>query len=235
MSKHDWPLAAAVVLAVTLGAGVGLVNGLLITRLRIDSLIATLATATLLGGIISWYTKGLGIVSNLSADLLAFGSTNTFGFPTILIVAAAVAVGVWYLMQHTPFGRYLQSVGANEEAARLVGANVDRLVVLAFAAAGAVAGIAGVVLVARTGGISPNAGPAYLLPAFAAAFLGAAAMRPGRFNVWGTVVAIGFLAAITSGLNLAGAQDYVSSLVNGLALLIGVGFTAQFARRRAGQ
>jgi ribose transport system permease protein len=235
MSKHGWPLVAAAALAIGLGALIGLINGLLITRLQIDSFITTLATATLLGGVILWYTNGLGIVSNLAPNLLSFGTSNTFGIPTVAVTALAVALAIWYLLQHTPFGRYLQAIGVNEEAAHLAGLDVDRLVVRSFVVTGAVAGIAGVVLVARTGGVTPSAGPAYLLPAYAAVFLGAAAIHPGRFNVWGTIVAIVFLALITSGLNLAGAEDFVNSLVNGAALLVGVGVTQQFARRRTGQ
>ncbi len=235
MSRAGLPLVVAVGLGPAIGAMVGLANGVLTTRFRIHSLICTIGTATIIGGVVSWYTGGESIVSGISPGLIGFGTGEFLLLPQTVIVLAAVAVAAWFLFQHTPFGRYLHAIGSNEEASRLVGLRVEHMVVLSFVLAGAIAGVAGVLLVARSGGATPTAGPLYALPAFASAFLGAAAIRPGRFNVWGTMVAILFLASLTSGLNLAGAQDYVTDLVNGVALLVGVGLTAQFARRRAGR
>jgi ribose transport system permease protein len=234
MSHHGWALVPAAALGVATGAFIGFCNGVLTTRFRINSLISTLAVSTIIGGIVSRITNGSTISSHLSEGLVSFGSSTWLGVPRPVYVLAVIAIAVWYLQQNTPFGRYLQSVGTNEEAARLVGMNTDRLVLSSFVLAGTISGLAGVILIAQAGSASPNAGPLYSLPAFAAAFLGATAIRPGRFNVGGTIVAILFLAAITSGLNLAGAENYVTDIVNGAALLVGVGVTAQFARQRAG-
>ena len=96
------------------------------------------------------------------------------------------------------------------------------------------AGGAGALQVARAGGADPRVGEQFTLPALAAAFLSAAAIQPGRYNVWGTIVAIFFLAALNAGLNLAGSQDYVTNFVNGAALIIGVGLAAYLGRRRKG-
>jgi ribose transport system permease protein len=234
MSKAGWPLVPAALMGILSGTALGFINGLLTSRLRIDSLISTLAVATIIGGVVSRITNGSTISANVSQGLIDFGSSTWLGVPKPVFVLIIVAIAIAYLQQHTPFGRYLQSVGTNEDAARLVGLKTDRLVLLSFVLAGTISGIAGVILVARAGAAAPNAGPLYSLPAFAAAFLGATAVRPGRFNVGGTLVAILFLAAITTGLNLAGAQNYVTDVVNGAALLVGVGLTAQLARRRSG-
>src|SRR5205085_12684903 len=127
-----------------------------------------------------------------------------------------------HLLEHTPYGRYLYALGANATAARLVGLRTKVLTSSAFVVAGVLAAVGGILAVARAGGANPHLGDQLLLPAFAAAFLSAASIKPGRYNVLGLLVAVYFLAVINNGLNLMGAQPYVSSFVNGGALIIGV-------------
>jgi len=234
MSTAGLGLPVAIGIALAVGAVFGVINGILTTVFRIDSLISTLAMATIIAGLVSFFTGGRAIASGIDPWLIAFGGGNFLGIPSLIYVVAAVSIALWYVLTYTPFGRQMQAIGVNEEAAQLVGIRVNRSVFYGFLISGVLAGVAGVMLVARSGGITPTAGPLYSLPAFAAVFLGATSIKPGRFNVAGTLVAILFLAAMTSGLNLAGAQDWVSSLVNGLALLIGVGLTAELTRRRRG-
>jgi ribose transport system permease protein len=226
-------IPVAILIAVAVGAGVGLANGIVITVLRVNSIIATVGTATIVAGFISWKTGGSTISGNIPAALTDFGSGNTLGVPRTAWLLLVVAILVFYLLQYTPFGRYLLSIGTNRSAARLVGLKINRLVLLSFVGAGVLAGAAGVLQVARAGAASPQVGETFTLPAIAAAFLSAAAIKPGRFNVWGTLVAIYFLAAINSGLNLAGAQPYVSSWINGAALIIGVALAAALGWRRS--
>src|SRR5262249_46008914 len=124
------------------------------------------------------------------------------------------------------------AVGSNRAAARLVGIRLKLLVGLTFLIAGGLCGAAGVVQVARAGGASPTLAGTLLRPALAAAFLSAAAIRPGRPNVPGVLVAVYFIAGLNSGLNLAGAQPYVANFVNGGALIIGVGLAARLGHRQ---
>jgi ribose transport system permease protein len=145
-------------------------------------------------------------------------------------VMTAIAIATYYMLEHTPLGRYLYSFGSNATAARLVGIRTRFLLYLSFAMAGLLAGLAGVLQTARAGGASPDVGDSFTLPALAAAFLSAAAIKPGKYNVGGTLVAIFFLAALNSGLNLAGAQSYVADIVNGIALIIGVAMAAILRR-----
>jgi ribose transport system permease protein len=137
-------------------------------------------------------------------------------------------------MSYTPFGRYLYAIGVNRTAARLVGLRTRLNLATAFVIAGALAGVAGILAVARAGGADPQLGDQLLLPAFAAAFLSAASIKPGRYNVGGLLVAVYFLAVLNNGLNLAGVEPYVNLYVNGGALIIGVGLAAHLGRKRRG-
>jgi ribose transport system permease protein len=148
------------------------------------------------------------------------------------VALAVVAALVYYLLEHTPYGRYLYALGSNRSAARLTGIRIKMVVGTTFVIAGALCGAAGVLQVARAGGANPRLAEAILLPALAAAFLSAAAIRPGRYNVGGVLVSVYFLAVLNNGLNLAGAPEYVSNFVNGGALIVGVGVAARLGGRR---
>ncbi len=235
MARLGFPLIPAILAAVAIGAVIGLSNGNTVARIGVNSLIVTLGVSTAMLGVIEWYTHGLSIINGISKSLTDIGSGNWFGVPRTLYFLVAVAALVYYLIEHTPFGRYLQSIGSNPDAARLVGLRVDRLVMIAFVLSGALAGFAGVLLVARNGGASPQVGTiADSLQALAAAFLGATAIKPGRFNVIGTLVAIFFLAFTVTGLSLAGVANWINDLFNGAALFVAVLISTIIGRRRAG-
>jgi ribose transport system permease protein len=233
LTNFDQPLLVAVLVGVALGAAVGVVNGFLVARVGVNPFIATLGMATIITGAIQWYTEGQSILINNQA-LTDQGSGLLFGIPRPFFILLGVAVVVWYLLGHTPVGRHLYSVGSNPQSARLVGLNVPRLVGLSFVLSGFLAGVAGVLLVARQGGGNPGLGQTFVLPAFAAAFLGATAFRPGRFNVWGTVLAVFFVAFSTTGLVLSEVGTWVEPVFQGAALIIAVAISTAIARRRAG-
>jgi ribose transport system permease protein len=231
--SHDHAaLFEAALLAVVLGAAIGAVNGFFVSYLRVSSVIATLGMTTLLQGVISQATSGASI-NGIPSSMIAFADGSTLGLPNLLYVLAAVTLVTIYLLHFTPFGRYLYALGSNPAASKLVGLSVKRLTALSFIVAGAGAGLAAILLVTRIGGASPDNGFDYTLPALAAVFLGASTIRPGRFNAIGTIVAIAFLAALSSGLTLSGLPDYVQSYVNGGALVVGVALSAFLGRRSA--
>lgn len=231
MSRHDTSLGLCVVAALAVGLLVGLANGVAVTRLGMNSFVTTLATATLLGGAIQWYTEGQAISANISPTLIEFGSMTWLGVPRAVYVVALAVLGSYYLLAQTPFGRSLYAIGDNAPAARLVGMPVRRYGLTAFVIAGGLAAVAGVVLAARTGGATADNGTAMVFPALAAVFLGATAIHPGRFNVVGTVVGVALVAVSVSGLTLAGAQDWVNPVFNGAALAIAVGLSSYLGRR----
>jgi ribose transport system permease protein len=228
------PVLVGILLGVGLGAIVGLANGLLITRIGVSSVITTLGTATIVSGVIERKTGGLPVVGEIPAQVTSFGSELTLGIPNLTYAMAGVAAGVFYVMAYTPPGRNLYGIGSNPVAARLVGVNVPRYVLLSFVGAGTLAGIAGVLQVSYAGGAAPRVGETFTLPALAAAFLSAVSIIPGRYNVAGVLIAIFFLATLNSGLNLAGTPPYVGQCVNGVALIVGVGLGRYFGRATRG-
>jgi ribose transport system permease protein len=236
MSRHDVPLSVCVVACLAMGALVGLFNGVAVTVFGMNPFVTTLGVATLLGGIILWYTGGQTIFQGISPDLRIFGSSKIAGLPQVTAVVAGVALVAWYVLSHTPYGRSLYAIGSNPVSARLVGLRVGRNVMLAFVVAGTIAGAAGVLQLSRTGSATADSGTSLLFPALAAVFLGATAIRPGFFNVVGTVIGALFVSFSVSGLTLSGADSWVSPVFNGVALLIAVGLSTWLgARRRSRQ
>jgi ribose transport system permease protein len=224
-----------VLVALAVGGLVGLVNALIVTRFNVNAVIATLGTMTIIAGVINLKTGGIAIVSQIPESLVNLGSETWLGVPKIGLLVAVVALAVHYLLEHTPYGRYLYALGANTTAARLVGLRTRSLIASTFVVAGVLASIAGILAVARSGGANPRLGDQLLLPAFAAAFLSAASIKPGRPNVGGLLVAVYFLAVLNNGLSLAGAAPYVSSFVNGGALIVGVALATYLGRRKRGE
>ena len=234
LSHHHAPLGVAIVIAVAFGAFIGLCNGLVVAKAGVNALITTLGTFYVIIGLIIWYTNGYSIVSGIPTSLTDLSAQRWVGVPRIAVFMIAAAIVVWYLLAHTPWGRYLQSVGSNPIAARLVGINIDFVVVISFVLSGTFAAIAGVLALAHDGNASPNIQSAsgLLLPALASAFLGATTIRPGRFNVLGTLVAIFFIAVAVVGLTLAGVANWVQYVLYGAALVVAVALTAVIGRRR---
>lgn len=230
VNQHiPWGAAIGITLAVSLV--IGLCNGFLVTVVGINAFIATLASGTVLYGLAEWYSGGSQIAGNLSAGFTAL--TNTIGpIPTPAIYVVVVAVVLWLLTEHMPQGRIMYVTGANPRAADLVGIRTRRVIWSAFIASSVLSCIGGIVLASELAVGNSEVGPEYLLQAYAAAFLGATSIRPGRFNVWGTVIAVLILAVAVEGLQQMGASFYVESLFDGGILLVAVALSVYAARRK---
>lgn len=222
----------ALAIGIAIGVCVGLVNAVLVTRMGVNAVITTLGISIVITGLISLKTGGITVGGNLPQAVTNFGTESWLGIPRTVYALALVALAVYYLVDHTPFGRYLYALGSNRSAARLAGIRGKLVIGTTFVIAGGLCGAAGVLQVARSGGANPHLADALLLPALAAAFLSAAAIRPGKYNVGGVLVAVYFLAVLNNGLNLAGAPDYMSNFVNGGALIVGVGLAARLGGRQ---
>jgi ribose transport system permease protein len=231
----DGHLVAGIAVGLGVGALVGLVNAVIVTRFNVNAVIATLGTATLVAGVINQKTAGLSVSSDIPESLTDLGSGTWLGVPRIGVVVVVVALAAHWVLGYTTYGRYLYALGANPVAARIVGLRVKVIQATAFVIAGLLAAIGGVLAVARAGGADPQLGDQLLLPAFAAAFLSAASIKPGRYNVGGLLVAVNFLAVLNNGLNLAGAKPYVNLYVNGTALILGVALAGHLGRKRRGE
>jgi ribose transport system permease protein len=231
LQAQGLPWWAAVIVVVLMGAFVGLLNGLLVTRIKIDSFIATLGTGTVLYGLNAWYTGGQQVLGDLPPEFLAI-SGNVGIVPTPALYVLVVSLALWLVFEFLPLGRYLYVLGASPRAAELNGISAKRYVTLGFVAAGTLAAFAGVVLQSQLQVGQSSVGQEYLLPAFTAALLGATSIRPGRVNVWGTVLAVAVLAVTVAGLNQLGAPFFVEPLFNGAMLILAVGLAVQAAQRR---
>lgn len=229
-----WPLACGLV--VVAGLAVGVVNGLLVELAQIDSFIATLGTGSVLYAITYYVTGGGRIVAvtPLPTGFTNIVNSEALGVPVTFWYVVIVALILWLVLEHLPAGRYLYVVGANPRAAQLVGIPRTKVVIGAFAASGLVTGLAGVLLASQQQIGDPSAGSNYLLPAFVGALLGSTAIKPGRANAVGTLVAVTILAVGLSGISQFASQaaGWAIPLFNGLTLLAAVGLAGFAARRR---
>lgn len=230
-AANGWPLPAAIAVALAAGVGVGALNAFVIIVIGVESIIVTLGVGTLLVGI------GYGITSTTvvgTSDFLDQMSRNyLFGIPLAFYYGLALVTLIWYVYSRTPLGRYLYFVGAGRNVARLSGIRVETIRAGSLMAAGFIAAFAGVILAGTLGSSSPNVAESYLLPAFAAVFLGATAVTPGRFNPWGTFVGVYFLITGITGLELMGYVGWIEQVFYGGALVVAVALSKFVAGRRA--
>ena len=232
MSFQRLPIVPAVICGIGVGALIGAVNGVLVVKVRLNSLIATLATSSVLSGLIIWYTRGTSVFENVPLGYQRIANTAVAGVPTPIIYGILAVVAFEILFRYLPTGRRMYAIGGNRRAALLSGIRVDRLVFGSFVIAGVVAALGGVIISSRLGSAAPDLGPSFLLPAFAAAFLGAATITPGRFNALGTAVAVYTLAVMVAGIQQLGAPTWSNLTFNGAALAVGVTVANRLVRIR---
>ncbi|RSS83096.1 ABC transporter permease [Streptomyces sp. WAC06614] len=228
-----WPPACLVVVAGGLVAGV--VNGVVVEFVRIDSFIATLGTGSIMYAVTGWLTEGGRIVpgpQGLPPAFTALYDTRFLGLPVPAFYVLAVVTVLWIVLERLPLGRSLYVIGSNPRAAVLLGIPTRRCCIYAFAGSGLVVGFAGVLLAAQQQIGNPSVGLDYLLPAFVGALLGSTTVRPGRANALGTLVAVTLLAVGLAGIGQLGAAFWATPLFNGCALLLAVGLAGYAARRR---
>jgi ribose transport system permease protein len=230
--NDHWPVLLAAVVAVAACVAVGVINGLLVIRVRLNSFTATLATGSLVLGLTEFFSGDQTITGNLPSTFVAIGRNSISIVPLPFVYVLVAAAILWTALEFTTWGRECHATGGNARAALLAGVRTDRVTMQCFVLAGLLSGLSGVLSVMILGASSPSVGLGELLPAYAGAFLGATAVRPGRFNAIGTVLAIYVLATGITGLQLLGAQFYVSDLFNGGALLIAITLSTLIGRRR---
>lgn len=212
-----WPIA--ILVAIGVAVIVGLVNGILVAYFRLNALVVTLGTQSILFGAILWYSQGAVIYSNIPESFKDLGQSRPMGVPLPFIFAVIVGVILWYILYYRPLGRRLYAAGGSPDAARLTGIKVDMLTVGAFIGGASLAALGGILQVAQVGSAAPTSGNEFLLPAIAACFLGETSIRRGYYNVWGTMLAVILVATGTTGLFMLGAQTWVQPVFNGVVLI----------------
>jgi ribose transport system permease protein len=229
--NHGWSIGTAIAAAIGVGVVIGVINGGVVVLLGIDSLIATLGTSTFISGVILWISNSQTI-SGISFDLIDYVVVKqVLGIPLAFYYGIALGLVMFYVFEFMPVGRRLLFVGRGRSVARLSGIHVMRLRWSAFVVSGMISAFAGVLYVGTLGSADPTSSLSFLLPAFAAAFLGATTIMPGRFNPIGSIAAVYFLVTGITGLQLLGVQTFVQQLFYGGALVLAVALS-QLARRR---
>jgi ribose transport system permease protein len=232
VGPQGYPIWVGIIVALLLSGALGCVTGYLVAYARFDAFVITLGIYTLLLGGVQWFTNGSPISQGIPDEVGDWGSHKLLGLPYPFLALMAVAVLVWYVLMHTQGGRSLESIGSNERAAHLVGIPVSRVVFISFLASAGLGGVAGLLLTSSQGLADPSAGPNYLFPALTAVFLGATSIRPGRYNVWGTILGIFFVAIAINGFSLLGADAWITPVFNGLALVFAVAASTLIRRSR---
>ncbi len=216
------PIGWVLLIVVAIGVAVGLLHSLFIVYFRVPSLVVTLGSTSLMSGIVQWMTNSSTIGGIDNGLVMAVVGHRLFGLPYAFYYALVAGLLIWYIFDYTPLGRRLLFVGRGREVARLNGIAVDRVRVGALVSSGVLSSIAGILYAGLLGSADPFSGLNFLLPAFAAAFLGATTIQPGRFNPWGTLVAVYFLATGITGLSMLGIPLWVTNVFNGSALILAV-------------
>jgi ribose transport system permease protein len=232
LAAHHVPVGVSLIVVLAMGAVIGLVNALFITGIGVSSFITTLGVGTVLSAISLEMTHGEILINHIPPSLVNFAQGNIAGVPQVVIPAAVCLIVFWVLAERTTYGRRMLAVGMSRRASQLAGVRVSVILGSSFIWSGVLAAGAGWLELGRVGSASAGVGPSFLLPAIAAGFLGATTIKPGRFNVAGTAVAVALVAIGINGLELNGAADWVQPLFDGGVLLLAVG-SAQLLARNA--
>jgi ribose transport system permease protein len=224
---------ASVTVVLLIGALIGLINGVLVVYFGVHALIATLAVASILDGLTFLYSDGAVLYRGIPDSFVQIGRKGVGDLDAPAFYMVVIGVVLWTMLRYTGAGRYMHAIGGNREAARLCGIRVNRYVIAAFMISAVCSSIAGIVETARNGSAQPTAGASFLLPAFAAAFLGAATLRRGEFHIIGTAIGVYLIAVATSGLFILGAPFYTEQFLTGGLLILATAGSRLLGRRRA--
>jgi ribose transport system permease protein len=220
VAHHDWALVPTIAAVLASGVLIGLVNGILVTRFDMPALIATIGVASLLDGCTLWITGNSVIFTNFSKAFLLTGSWSLGNVQAPVFYLAALALVLAVALKYTPTGRWLYATGGNREASRMAGIDIKRQIVLAFVIADVLGALAGFIYTARQGSLTPQFGTGFLLPTFAAAFLGSVTLSRRSFHIVGTLIGVYLIETGTVGLLILGAPAYTQQLFAGAVLVL---------------
>jgi ribose transport system permease protein len=232
ISQHGQPVIVGIIVGVLVGLLAGGINAVLVAGANLDPFIATLGTYIFWSGALALYTGGQTISSNIPLEFSLWTTQKWLAIPLPFWLLLVVAVLAWYFLDQVPFGRKLAAIGSNELAARLAGIRTRRAVAVTYLLAGVLAGVAGALLTSSNGGGDATSAISYLFPALAAVFLGRTAIRPGQYNVWGTMFGLFLVAVAVNGFTLLGVASSVTQMFNGAALVLSVAVATMSAKAR---
>jgi ribose transport system permease protein len=224
------PVWAAILAGLAAGIVAGAANGVLVARFRVPSFVATLAVGTIVSGLAYWASGGSSLFSGVPAGFTMLGRADVLGVPLLAIWMAVVVAVAATVLRRTRYGRHIHAIGDNAQAALLSGLPVARDRVIAFAIAGGLSALAGLLLAARLGSVQHTMGEVFLLPAYAAVFLGTTVSRTGAPTIWGTLLGVALAGVIANGLTIIGVATFVQSMVTGAIIIVAVLFRQAGAR-----
>lgn len=231
MVNQGLAIPVAIVVTVLVGSAAGAANGLLVTKAKVNAVVATLGIGTMLVGLTFGYSAGSPIVL-LPSGFVQLTLGRFLGIQNPIWIMAVVLIVLWVLLNRTPLGQRIQAVGANAEAAKLVGIRVDRTKIAAFVIAGACAALTGVLLASVLGSGTISAADGYLMDSFAAIFLGSATLRNGEFHILGTLIGVLVVNVGFNGLSMMGTATFWQYIFKGGILVLAVALST-IARRYA--
>jgi len=223
----------AVLISLAVAAAIGVFNGLIVSYLGISAFIATLATGSIITGAMLGISNSKTIITGIPDEFLIIGQGALFGISNPIVIMLAIGVILWLLLEHTQLGRHLYAIGGSAEASRLSGIAVKRYAPIALAICAVCAALGGLMAASVLGAGRPQGvGDTYLLNAFAAVFIGASSLRPGKFHIVGTFIGVMLIGIINNGLSVMGVPTYWQYIVQGVLLIIALFSAGLLTMRR---
>ena len=214
-----------IILTLVIGSGVGLINGIIISKGKLQPFIVTLATMTILRGATLVFTDGKPISLGSGTSAIAFskiGGGTILGIPTPVVIMIFAFAICYYILTQTKMGRYTYALGGNEEATRLSGLNADRIKMFVYTISGLLASVAAIIITSRLFSAQPNAGDGYELDAIAAVVLGGTKLAGGKGKITGTIIGALIIGVLSNALNLLNVSSYFQMIAKGVVILIAV-------------
>lgn len=233
LSDFQLPIPLAILAVIGAGAVIGIVNGLIVSKVGVNAFIATLGTGTVVVGLNYAYSNGIPLQLTHGMDFTEVALGRIGAVPHLVLIMAAVLGLLWVLLNWTVQGQHIKAIGVSAETARRAGIAVDRSRIVAFAVAGTCAAITGILMASNLGSGQVTAGDGFTLTSFAAAFLGSAALREGQFHILGTLIGVVTVAVGNNGLAMIGAPIFTQYLFSGGLLVVAValgGIGRRYAR-----
>ena len=218
------PLAALIV--VVIGAAIGIINGVIVSKLGVNAFIATLGTGTVVVGLNYAYSGGVPLQLTHSRDFVNVAIGKLWGVPHLILIMAAILILLWLVLNRTVQGQHIKAIGVSAESARRAGVAVDRSRIVAFACASACAALGGVLMASNLGSGQVTAGDGFMLSSFSAAFLGSAALKEGQFHILGTLIGVLTVAVGNNGLAMIGAPIFTQYVFSGSLLVVAVALSS---------
>lgn len=218
VSVNAWGLVPGILAGIAAAIALGLLNGVIVTKFRVPAFIATLATLGIYRGVALLFTDGAPVMITDTA-FRSIATSSLFGVPVPFVLSVLVGAGFWFVLEKMRFGKHLVAVGGSPESATDSGINVKRIQLIAYVAAGATAGLAGVLLASQLGSVNGSLSTGLELQAIAVVVLGGTSMAGGRGNIVGTFLASLLLAMINAGLNLLNVPSFYQYIALGVLLV----------------